>query len=122
MTQLGDTTLSASADFTNPKDRNTDKQLVRRAKQNYKVAVEQKFGALKTGAEYLFASHRFANSDNTERLGSYGLLNLTASYPLTSSLEAQLRWNNVLDKDYTLARLGYNNAGSSVFLNFAWRM
>ena len=53
--------------------------------------------------------------------GSYGLLNLTASYPLTSSLEAQLRWNNVLNKDYTLAR-GYNNAGSSVFLNFAWRM
>ena len=48
-------------------------------------------------------------------------MNLTASYPLTSSLEAQLRWNNVFDKDYTLAR-GYNNAGSSVFLNFAWRM
>jgi vitamin B12 transporter len=121
MKQLGDTTLSASADFTDPKDRNTDKQLVRRAKQNYKVAVEHKFGELKTGAEYLFASHRYEDAKNEQRLGSYGLLNLTASYPLTSSLEAQLRWNNVLDKDYTLAR-GYNNAGSSVFLNFAWRM
>ncbi|CAM5312211.1 TonB-dependent receptor domain-containing protein [Alcaligenes faecalis] len=121
MKQLGDTTLTASADFTDPKDRNTDKQLVRRAKQNYKVAVEHKFGDLKTGAEYLFASHRYDDAKNEQRLGSYGLLNLTASYPLTSSLEAQLRWNNVFDKDYTLAR-GYNNAGSSVFLNFAWRM
>lgn len=119
--QLGDTTLSASADFTNPKDLDTGNRLIRRAKQNYKVAVEQRFGALKTGAEYQFASHRFEDPDNSQRLGSYGLLNLTASYPLTSSLEAQLRWNNVLDKDYTLAR-GYNNAGSSVFLNFAWRM
>ncbi|MGE8517655.1 MAG: TonB-dependent receptor domain-containing protein [Alcaligenes nematophilus] len=119
--QLGDTTLSASADFTNPKDLDTGNRLIRRAKQNYKVAVEQRFGALKTGAEYQFASHRFEDPDNSQRLGSYGLLNLTASYPLTSSLEAQLRWNNVLNKDYTLAR-GYNNAGSSVFLNFAWRM
>ncbi|HRK86710.1 TonB-dependent receptor [Alcaligenes ammonioxydans] len=119
--QLGDTTLSASADFADPKDRNTDKQLIRRAKQNYKVAVEHTFGDLKTGAEYLFASHRYDDAKNEQRLGSYGLLNLTASYPLTSSLEAQLRWNNVFDKDYTLAR-GYNNAGSSVFLNFAWRM
>ena len=122
MKQLGDTTLSASADFTDPKDRNTDKQLVRRAKQNYKVAVDHKFGDLKAGAEYLFASHRYEDAKNEQRLGSYGLLNLTASYPLTSSLEAQLRWNNVFDKDYTLARRGYNNAGSSVFLNFAWRM
>ncbi|ASR90858.1 MULTISPECIES: TonB-dependent receptor domain-containing protein [Alcaligenes] len=122
MKQLGNTTLSASADFTNPKDRNTDKQLVRRAKQNYKVAVDHKFGDLKAGAEYLFASHRYEDAKNEQRLGSYGLLNLTASYPLTSSLEAQLRWNNVFDKDYTLARRGYNNAGSSVFLNFAWRM
>ncbi|MCX5464311.1 TonB-dependent receptor domain-containing protein [Alcaligenes parafaecalis] len=122
MKQLGDTTLTASADFTDPKDRNTDKQLVRRAKQNYKVAVEHKFGDLKTGAEYLFASHRYEDAKNEQRLGGYGLLNLTASYPLTSSLEAQLRWNNVLDKDYNLASRGYNNAGSSVFLNFAWRM
>ncbi len=121
MKQLGNTTLSASADFTDPKDRNTDKQLVRRAKQNYKVAVDHQFGDLKAGAEFLFASHRYDDAKNEQRLGSYGLLNLTASYPLTSSLEAQLRWNNVFDKDYTLAR-GYNNAGSSVFLNFAWRM
>lgn len=121
MKQLGDTTLTASADFANPKDDNTGNQLIRRARQNYKLAVEQRFDALKVGAEYQFATRRYEDADNKMRLGGYGLLNLTASYPITASLEAQLRWNNVLDKDYTLIR-GYNNPGSSVFLNLAWRM
>lgn len=121
MKQFGDTTLTASADFANPKDDNTGNQLVRRAKQNYKLTVEQRIDALKVGAEYQFAAHRYEDAANKIRLGGYGLLNLTASYPITSSLEAQLRWNNVLDKDYTLSR-GYNNPGSSVFLNLAWRM
>ncbi|AHV93518.1 tonB dependent receptor family protein [Bordetella holmesii 30539] len=40
---------------------------------------------------------------------------------MNKNLTAQLRWNNVFNKDYTLVR-GYNTPGSTVFLNLAWRM
>jgi vitamin B12 transporter len=54
-------------------------------------------------------------------LGGYGLLNLYGSYPITSSADIQVRWNNVLGKTYTLVE-GYNTPGSNVFVNVAWRM
>ena len=51
----------------------------------------------------------------------YGLLNLTASYALTSNASVQLRWNNVFDKNYANA-YGYRTAGSNVFVNLSLRM
>jgi vitamin B12 transporter len=54
-------------------------------------------------------------------LGGYSLLNLMGSYPLSSSADLQVRWNNVFGKQYTLIQ-GYSNLGSNVFVNVAWRM
>ena len=44
-----------------------------------------------------------------------------ASYDLTRNLQMQVRWNNVFDKEYTLAK-GYNTPGSNAFVNLTWRM
>lgn len=120
---FGDVNLWASADFLNPKDDATGKQLTRRAKQNFKVGTEYQWQDLGLGAEYQYTSKRYDSADNSEktRLGSYSLVNLTASYAIHKNLDAHLRWNNIFDKSYYSA-YGYNMPGSNVFLNFAWRM
>ena len=113
----------ASADFANPKDDATGKQLIRRAKRNIKAGVNYQWAQARVGAELQAASQRYDDSANSSdsRLSGYGLVNLTASYTLHKNLEAQVRWNNIFDKNYYSA-YGYNMPGSNVFVNFAWRM
>lgn len=118
---FGNTTLHASADFMNPRDNSTGKQLVRRAKQVYNLGADHAFGAFKVGAEYQLIGKRYDDTDNMRRLGSYGLLNLTAAYAVTRNTSVQVRWDNALDKDYTTA-YGYNTPGSTVFVNLSVRM
>lgn len=120
---FGDINLWTSADFFNPKDDSTGKQLTHRAKQNIKAGVQYQWQALDLGAEYQYTSKRFDDPANTEarRLGSYSLVNLTAGYAIHKNLDAHLRWNNIFDKSYQNT-YGYNMPGSNVFLNFSWRM
>lgn len=118
---IDQTRLYASIDLKDPKDRKTGNMLIQRAKQQYKLGVEHAFQHATVGAEYQFSSYRYSDAANKVRLGGYGLLNLTASLPITSTLEAQLRWNNALDKRYEYVK-GYNTERSNVFINLAWRM
>ncbi len=115
------TTLGGSADFLDPKDVNTGKQLNRRARQVYRLNAQQRFGELKVGTEYMFVGKRYDDAANQVRLGGYSLLNFTAEYALTRSASVQVRWDNVLDKSYSNA-YGYNMPGSTVFVNLALRM
>lgn len=123
--RFGDTTLRASADFLDP--RNDDpqskegSQLPLRARQVFHLGVEQRIQALKLGAEYQYTGNRYAAVDNKVTLGGFSLFNLTAAYDFSKSLGVQVRWNNVLNKDYVLVD-GYNTPGSNVFVNLSWRM
>ncbi|WP_255772686.1 TonB-dependent receptor domain-containing protein [Paracandidimonas lactea] len=117
----GNTTLGASADFLDPKDVNTGNVLNRRARQVYRLNALQNVGALQVGAEYMFVGKRYDDTANQVRLGGYSLVNLTAGYPLTRNASVQVRWDNVLDKQYTNA-FGYNTPGSTVFVNLSLRM
>ncbi|MGB6008695.1 TonB-dependent receptor domain-containing protein [Castellaniella sp.] len=128
---FGNTTLLASADFLDP--RNDDPRpaqgftpaegstLPRRARQVFHLGVEHRIQALKLGAEYQYTGNRYEDLANRTRLGGYSLVNLTAAYDFSKSLGVQVRWNNVLDKDYVLVD-GYNTPGSNVFVNLSWRM
>ncbi|SHH22824.1 TonB-dependent receptor domain-containing protein [Pollutimonas bauzanensis] len=122
----GNTTLRASADFMNPRNDNpregeSGSRLVRRAKQVYILGAGHRIDALTVGAEYQFTGKRYDDVANTRLMGGYSLLNLTAAYDFSKNVGVQVRWNNLLDKDYTSA-YGYNMPGSNVFVNFAFRM
>lgn len=122
----GNTTFRASADFMNPRNDNpvegeSGSQLIRRAKQVYMLGVEHRINALALGAEYQFTGKRYDDVANQISLGGYSLVNLTAAYDFSKNVGVQVRWNNILDKDYTLVR-GYNTPGSNVFVNFSFRM
>ncbi|MDN5841894.1 MAG: TonB-dependent receptor [Alcaligenaceae bacterium] len=122
---FGNTSLRASADFLDP--RNDDpkpgegSQLVRRARQVYHLSVEHRIQALTLGAEYQYTGSRYVDAANKVSLGGFSLVNLTAAYDFNKNLGVQVRWNNILDKDYVL-NTGYNTPGSNVFVNLSWRM
>src|SRR5690606_9713614 len=110
----GDTTVHGGYDYLDARNDDTDLRLIRRARHTYRIGAEHRLGRLALGAQYRFSGHRYDDAANTTRLGGYGLLDLTASYAFTSKVAVQVRWNNVLDKDYANA-YGYNMPGSNVF-------
>lgn len=119
--RFGATTLRASADFADPENDETGKQLARRARQVYRLGADHRFGPLQVGTEVLVSGKRYDDAANQNRMGGYTLVNLLASYDVDKNLQAQLRWNNVLDKSYRLVD-GYRTDGSNVFVNLTWRM
>lgn len=112
--KLGALLVSASADWQDPKDETTGKSLARRSKRHGNVALEYALGKLTAGAELQVSGPRFDDAANRNRLGGYGLLNLVASYQFAPEWSALLRWNNVADKNYEVAR-NYATSGSTVF-------
>lgn len=123
--RLQSTTLRASADLLDPRNdeprAGEGSTLPHRARQVFHVSAEQRIEAWKLGAEYQYTGNRYDDAANATRLGGYSLVNLTAAYDFTKSLGMQIRWNNVLDKDYVLVD-GYNTPGSNVFVNLSWKM
>jgi vitamin B12 transporter len=119
-TRFGSTNVRASVDLQDPHDAKTGNQLARRAEQILRLDAEHRMGQFLMGAELFASGRRYDNLANTTRLGGYTLLNLRVAYDVTREIQAQVRWNNVADKDYELAR-GYGTPGSNVFFNLVYR-
>jgi vitamin B12 transporter len=109
--------LRARLTFQDPVNDVTGKQLPRRAKTFGNAGMARSFGSFNLGAEVVGASDRFdsLNESPGSRMGGYALLNLLASYKISRDWRVDLRWNNVFNKSYELAR-GFNTPGSNVFV------
>lgn len=124
--RLGNTTLTAGADFLNPKDKSKGDThgnvLPRRAKQVYRASIQHGFERVSLGADYLFVGHRYDDAANTKakRLGGYGLVNLRADYAASKNFHIQASVNNVFNKKYSPA-YGYNGQGTNFFLNLSYQ-
>jgi vitamin B12 transporter len=113
-TRIGNLNLRASADFQDPRDDTTGKQLQRRAKRHASVAADYELGALDLGAELQGSGERFDDAANLRRLGGYGLLNLYTTWHVSRDWSLLLRAENVAGKRYELAR-NYRTAGQTWF-------
>ncbi|NGZ88574.1 TonB-dependent receptor domain-containing protein [Duganella aceris] len=113
-TKLAGVNLTASIDLQDPKDETTDKRLARRSKKHGNLGADYGIGALKAGVELEVSGDRFDDAANKNRLGGYGLVNLYATYAFNRDWSALVRWNNVGDKKYDLAR-NYATPDSKVF-------
>jgi vitamin B12 transporter len=113
-TRLAGIDLGASIDLQDARDKTSDKRLARRAKKHGSVNAAYVFGAIKAGAELTLSGDRFDDAANRNRLAGYGLVNLYATYAFARDWSMLVRWNNVGDKQYDLAR-NYATAGSKVF-------
>ncbi|MDH6594633.1 vitamin B12 transporter [Variovorax sp. TBS-050B] len=117
--RIGDVTLRASADFQDPRDRDTDLLLARRARRHGTLGADWRIGAWTLGAEVQSSGKRYDDAANTRRLGGYTVLNLVASTQLTPEIGLVARIDNVGDKDYMLAR-GYDTGGRNAYLGLKW--
>lgn len=119
---IADITLRGSFDLQNPVDDGTGKRLARRAKQHGNLSADYSLGKTKLSVETVFSGDRFDDVANKKRLPGYALLNLVASFEVATNVTAITRWNNVLNKDYELAK-NYATAGSNVFvgLNYGFK-
>ena len=113
-TRLAGVNLTASLDLQDPKDETNGKRLLRRSKKHGNVTADYRIGALKAGAELEVSGDRYEDATNENRLGGYGLVNLYATYAFSRDWSALVRWNNIGDKRYDLAR-NYATPGSKVF-------
>lgn len=97
---LGEWDISTSLSYTDPRDDDTDKVLISRAKKSLLVDVGRDFGRWDIGASLNVRSERFLDTANNDSLGGYSLLDVRFGYDVTPRLKAQLKVNNILDKSY----------------------
>ena len=102
-----------SADLLSPFNNSTGTRLPFIAQRTLRLGAEHRFRDVTLNADWMLTSER---TDGNTMLGGYGLLNMGVEYALNKNISLQLRWNNVLGKNYTLVR-GYNTPGSNVFFN-----
>ena len=105
----------AALTLLDPRDRDTDNRLRRRAEQTLRLDLDRDFGQLALGATLLYQGHRFDDSANRTRLGGYALLDLRADYRLSKAWRLQATLNNALDRDYQTVNT-YNQPGAELFL------
>ncbi|MBV2207680.1 MAG: TonB-dependent receptor [Pseudomonas sp.] len=115
---LGGYALKTGVDYLEAEDAD-GKRLPRRGRVSGFARLDKQAGAWNWGMEWSGAGHRYEDELNTDRLGGYGLLNAYAHYQLARDWRLEMRANNLLDKDYHLAR-GYRTDGANVFVGVRW--
>jgi vitamin B12 transporter len=122
--RMGDTLVSASATFQNPKDHSgaasEGNLLVRRPRQSARVDADHDIGDFSFGASWTGVGKRYDNPANSTHLGGYSLWDLRAEYRFAKDWRVQLRGENVLDRRYETAYL-YNQPGAGVFLTLRYQ-
>ena len=104
--------------WQDPKDRDTDQRLLRRAYYSLNARLGYDFGPWQLGADLLHSGDRKDFGDVT--LDPYTLVNLDASYRIAPRWRLHLKLENAFDETYQLAE-GYNSAGRTAYLGINYR-
>lgn len=117
--RFDDWTVHASYDWLNATNDDTGMRLGRRARNKALLGITKSWGAFETGVEMLGVGNRYDDNNQSNRLASYGLVNLTGRYAINKELAIEGRINNLFDKDYELVR-GYATAGINAFIGLRY--
>jgi len=120
--KLSIVTLRGSIDFQDPRNLDTDTLLVQRSRRHASLGADVRFGTWTLGAEVQASGVRYANDANTQSLHGYGLVNLSASVPLTQlspGLTFIARIDNLTDRDYQLIQ-NYTTLGRTFYAGLKW--
>ncbi|MCA1938857.1 MAG: TonB-dependent receptor [Dechloromonas sp.] len=117
--KLGSFDLQGNYSFLDPRNKDTDKILVRRASQYGTVSLGQRVGDFDWRIEVQGSGRRYDNTANTTKLAGYALTNLYGAYRFAADWSIFARVNNVFDRDYTLAG-GYATPGANAFIGIRY--
>lgn len=118
--QLGALGLYASADYLDPKDEVTGKVLSLRARRTAVLGLDANWAGWQWGGQWRHVGERFDNAANTVLLGSYDLLDVSASRALSSDWRLHVRVNNATDQNYQEVG-GYATPGRTLFVGLQWQ-
>jgi vitamin B12 transporter len=121
--QIGQTSFRAALTQQDPRDEKTGLVLLRRAKFFSNVGVSHQVGAWSVGGEWQHSGERVDYDINTfarTTLGTYDVVNASASYAWDRHLTVALHAGNLFDKDYMLAH-GYNTLGRTLFVGISYQ-
>ncbi|WP_018872839.1 TonB-dependent receptor domain-containing protein [Thioalkalivibrio sp. ALJ16] len=110
----------ASLTLLDAEDRESGKELRRRAPVTARLDLDRSFERLSLGGSVVAKSRAYEDPANQERLSGYGLFNLRAGYQLSPEWQLQATVHNVFDKDYVTAG-GYNQPGRAAFVKLRYQ-
>lgn len=111
--------LGASLDLQDPRDLDKDKQLARRARRLGTLTADTRVAGWALGGEVQLVGDRFNDARNTQKLGGYGVVNLTASTVFARDWTLLARVDNLADKDHETVK-GYATAGRALYVGLKW--
>lgn len=117
--ETGPLAHKVSFDYLDPRNSQTDKVLLRRAKQQVKYQLDWAVADLDWSLSYQYLGQRYDTdykTYQTVKMGGVSLWDLAVSYPVTSHLTVRGRIANLFDKEYETA-YGYQTAGREYYLN-----
>ncbi|MBJ6953135.1 TonB-dependent receptor domain-containing protein [Vibrio cholerae] len=89
-----------SYDYLDAKNKDTDKQLVRRARNSAKWNMSYEISDFKFDVSYLYQGKRYNDASNKVELGGYSLTDIAMTYQITEQLSCGAKVGNVFDKEY----------------------
>jgi vitamin B12 transporter len=95
----------------------TKLQQGRRPKHSFNIALTREYKGFDNSIEFIARSSTFDDDDNSTRgkNSGYSLINFRTIYQFDSDTDIQLKLNNLLDKEYTIAKTSddhsYNQPG-----------
>lgn len=121
--QFGATEARAALTLQNPRDANTGRALLRRARQHGSASLSHRFGAWQVGGELRFSGAR-PDTDLTTgapvTLPAYNVIGFTASHAIDGKLRLSLRADNLTNRNDASA-YGYNPLGRTLFVGLSYR-
>ena len=119
-TELFGWELDSSIDFNKAIAASTDLQKGRRPNRSISLNLNKSSGKWKRNVNWTAHSWAWDKDNHSNgKNGGYGLLNLSTSYDFTENLSAYLNRNNVLDKNYEMAK-GYDTLGKTTTLGLTY--
>ncbi|MCM1511950.1 MAG: TonB-dependent receptor [Oxalobacter formigenes] len=119
-TQLAGLDIRGNLTLQDPENRDTGKQLDRRAKKTASLDVSKTLGAWFFGGDMHYEEHR-PDSYGSRRLPSYAVFNVNARYQVSKEFSVFARIENLFDKDYQTA-YGYDMPDRGFFAGVNWKM
>ena len=125
--QAGDTGLKLALTLQNPRDALTGQKLLHRAKYFANLYLSHQYQEWRGAVEWRLSGARADNFTapstfvtTREKLGGYGLVNVSAHYRINKETRLSLSADNVFDKNYMLV-YGYNTPGRAFFASIDYQ-
>lgn len=113
--------IDASYTYVEARDDSTDHLIENRARSNLVINAVRPVGDWDLGVTLKAQDGRYTDAANTDALGGYATVDARAAYAITDGLEASVKLENALDKDYQLNE-GYNQQGRTWRLNLRYTL